>query len=344
MTDSRSGTAPNTATIDRRYFAQGEQRKNGSIWESFIYCRDHLGCIREVVKSDGSTNTLVARYDYDPYGRRLAQYAASSYTGGCDFGYTGHVTVPSLESGQAEMVLTYYRAYDPALNRWLSADPIGEMGGINLYAYCYGNPLNFYDPDGMRPEWMLTNAEIGDALSDGFFATLDGAVPFANPFQDNGLYGKCESGVGTSQALGGIARDVGLAAATGGAAFARGGASRVIAGQTKSGIYQFGTKSGQYVGQSRNIAQRIGQHGNRVAGGVKQWAMKGGKTSREIAELARINKLGGINNLTNKVNSLSSARASLGNGYITADAAAAHGAAGGALVHGLDSATSGNCN
>ncbi len=215
LIDRRTGTTADTATIDRRYFSQGEQRKNGSSWENYFYSRDHLGSIREVVKSVGGTNTLVARYDYDPYGKRLTQYQASAYTGGCDFGYTGHVTNPSLVAGQTELVLTHYRAYDPNLGRWLSSDPIGEAGGMNLYAYVGGNPINLYDPDGMwpaRPEWMLTNAEIGDALNDGFFATLDGAIPFADPFADAGKYGRCESGIGVSQAAGGIARDAALSA------------------------------------------------------------------------------------------------------------------------------------
>ena len=75
----------------------------------------------------------------------------SGYLNGCDFGFTGHVTLESLASGQSELVLTHFRAYDPLLGRWLSADPIGEAGGTNLYAYCYGNPLNLYDPDGMTP-------------------------------------------------------------------------------------------------------------------------------------------------------------------------------------------------
>ncbi|MFN9027506.1 MAG: RHS repeat-associated core domain-containing protein, partial [Akkermansiaceae bacterium] len=51
------------------------------------------------------------------------------------------------------LVLTWFRAYDAERGRWLSADPIGEAGGMNLYAYCYGNPLDLYDPNGMWPEW-----------------------------------------------------------------------------------------------------------------------------------------------------------------------------------------------
>jgi uncharacterized protein RhaS with RHS repeats len=48
------------------------------------------------------------------------------------------------------MVLTFYRAYDPQMGRWLSADPIGEAGGINLYVYVENNVSNFDDPLGLQ--------------------------------------------------------------------------------------------------------------------------------------------------------------------------------------------------
>jgi RHS repeat-associated protein len=38
-----------------------------------------------------------------------------------------------------------YRYYEPESGRYISADPIGLAGGINLYAYVK-NPLNYIDP------------------------------------------------------------------------------------------------------------------------------------------------------------------------------------------------------
>jgi hypothetical protein len=39
--------------------------------------------------------------------------------------------------------------YCPRLGRWMSRDPIGEEGGLNLYAYCGNDPVNRHDPLGL---------------------------------------------------------------------------------------------------------------------------------------------------------------------------------------------------
>jgi len=79
---------------------------------------------------------------YDAYGKRLAgNPAADPYGYKGQFGYyTDH------ETG---LVLCTLRYYDPRTGRWLTRDPIGYRGGVNLYVYCLNNPVNYIDPQGL---------------------------------------------------------------------------------------------------------------------------------------------------------------------------------------------------
>jgi uncharacterized protein RhaS with RHS repeats len=44
--------------------------------------------------------------------------------------------------------LAPFRGYDAETGRWLSRDPIEEIGGLNLYGYVVNDPLNTFDPLG----------------------------------------------------------------------------------------------------------------------------------------------------------------------------------------------------
>ena len=49
---------------------------------------------------------------------------------------------------------TWYRRnrnYDPGTGRFTQEDPIGLAGGINLYGFAGGDPVNFSDPFGLCP-------------------------------------------------------------------------------------------------------------------------------------------------------------------------------------------------
>ncbi|HPG27402.1 MAG TPA: RHS repeat-associated core domain-containing protein [Myxococcota bacterium] len=45
----------------------------------------------------------------------------------------------------------WHRYYDPSLGRYISADPIGQAGGVNVYNYGFNNPLTYVDPNGQNP-------------------------------------------------------------------------------------------------------------------------------------------------------------------------------------------------
>jgi RHS repeat-associated protein len=123
-------------TVTKRYFGNGFQ--DGS--SARFYVRDHLDSVTEVTDSSG---TLLARYAYDPFGKRTKLSGASD----ADFGFTGHFTHNAGPSGSA-LAMAPHRAYDPYIGRWLSEDPIGMGDGINLYRYVGNVPTTAIDLTG----------------------------------------------------------------------------------------------------------------------------------------------------------------------------------------------------
>jgi RHS repeat-associated protein len=121
-------------TVRRRAFWQGEQVA-GAVRFSF---RDHLGTLTDVSDFNGD---LLARYTYDPWGRRTLA-AGTDVTA---IGFTGH-----RWQANGALWLTQYRVYDPDSDRWLSEDPIGMKGGVNLFSYVRGNPIRYRDNRGLQ--------------------------------------------------------------------------------------------------------------------------------------------------------------------------------------------------
>lgn len=66
-----------------------------------------------------------------------------------------------------------YRYYSTSTARWLSADPLGPEGGLNLYAFCVNNPVTFADPDGLEPR----SAQRGYHVHYDSFEQFQGRVP-----------------------------------------------------------------------------------------------------------------------------------------------------------------------
>ena len=92
---------------------------------------------------DASGN-IVAKYEYSPFGKIVAQSGSYAETNPFRF---------SSEYHDDETALVYYnyRYYNTTLGRWLSRDPIEEEGGYNLYGMVDNNPIVFWDENGNHP-------------------------------------------------------------------------------------------------------------------------------------------------------------------------------------------------
>lgn len=158
-----------------------EQIARSAISERFgpIYVpplqRNHQGSIREMTDDSGN---IVAQYAYDPYGSTSKVQGTTD----SDFGYAGYyVHKPSGLS------LTQHRAYSPVLGRFINRDPIGEIGGTNLYAYVDNNPIGHRDPSGLfqwygnwgGPQW--TNGTDTWSESASNFPYLPGQTGYVPP-------------------------------------------------------------------------------------------------------------------------------------------------------------------
>jgi hypothetical protein len=55
-----------------------------------------------------------------------------------------------------------YRYYSPEMGRWISRDPIGERGGINLYGMVGNDAINLVDPLGLAPSYACCDKATRD--------------------------------------------------------------------------------------------------------------------------------------------------------------------------------------
>jgi RHS repeat-associated protein len=128
---------------------------------------DHLGTPRQIVNFSGA---VVWKAAYLPFGK--AQVLVETITNNIRF--KGQYF--DVETG---LHYNCQRYYDPSTGRYLRADPIGLVGGINLYAYCQNDPVNCIDPWGL---WPLGLPGKRDALKNGSF-WVDYYLPGLNKSQ-----------------------------------------------------------------------------------------------------------------------------------------------------------------
>lgn len=97
------------------------------------------------LRLDGTGQTVAADR-YSSYGERVAGGEVGDPVG--YKGQSGYYT-----DNETGLILCSHRYYDPVAGRWMTQDPIGYAGGLNVYAYCAGEPVSGVDSSGLI-QWV----------------------------------------------------------------------------------------------------------------------------------------------------------------------------------------------
>jgi RHS repeat-associated protein len=149
----------------------------------YLYFCDGNGNVGQLIEP--TEQQVAAQYEYDPYGN------LTSYTDDVGNPFRFSTKLRDTETG---LYYFGYRYYLPRLGRWISRDPIDEMGrprtpvcaacprrslrqcraGLNLYAYTSGRPVGGVDPiglaecsQGLCDAWCSANKKGGVTICEG---------------------------------------------------------------------------------------------------------------------------------------------------------------------------------
>jgi len=181
-----------------------------------------------------SNGVVTESASYDSFGRTISSNLTTryQYTGREYDEYTG---------------LMFYRArfYDPQIGRFISEDPIGFAGGINLFDYVKSNPVLYRDPTGLRRCHPLVGAIVGGIIG-ATIGAVGGAV--VGPVVGGVIGGAIGGSVGGTVGLaGGPVGSVTLGGAGSVGGAATGAAVGVIVGPIIGGVG--GGILGSYIGE-----------------------------------------------------------------------------------------------
>jgi len=122
------------------------------------YQFDPQGNATHLMDDDG---LVLAHLAYDAWGQRM------SGTNPTPYGYKGQWGY--YTDAETGLLLLTHRYFDPATGRFLTRDPIGFEGGINLYAYVGNLPASACDKSGLVPKWIALPT-LGGCIKVGLAA------------------------------------------------------------------------------------------------------------------------------------------------------------------------------
>ncbi len=142
--DNLVAEANSTGSVETEYLYRGSARlAKVDIPESgspaiYYYMNDRIGTPEALIDEN---ETVVWEAVYKPFGEADVHPASS---------IVNNLRFPSqYYDSETGLHYNYHRYYDPGTGRYLTPDPIGLDGGINLYAYVLNNPINLIDQEGL---------------------------------------------------------------------------------------------------------------------------------------------------------------------------------------------------
>ena len=129
--------------------------RNGKVYH---YLTDHLGTVQEIL---GPTGELLWQGRFSAWGQLVETSVAR---------VENNLRFPGQYwDSESRLHYNLNRHYDPRSGRYLSPDPVGVAGGLNLYRYCT-NPIMQSDALGLRVP-SSPNTEITNQHNNGEFGT-----------------------------------------------------------------------------------------------------------------------------------------------------------------------------
>jgi RHS repeat-associated protein len=153
--------------IDKCYFDGGyvELDANGTPTSWNYYVTDHLGSTRMVVDSNDSIKETI---NYYPFGSemKMENPALLGDEYWQRFRFTGKELVKSNDLNMYDFGARWYDV--AGVPMWTSIDPLAEKYyNVSPYAYCAGDPVNKFDPDG-RIVYLRYKGENGKTVQYTF--------------------------------------------------------------------------------------------------------------------------------------------------------------------------------
>jgi RHS repeat-associated protein len=109
----------------------------------YYFHNDHLGT-PQVLTAD--SQAIIWKAVYTPFGEAEKQIETVENP----FRFPGQ-----YYDSETGLHYNYFRYYNPQTGRYITPDPIGLEGGINLFVYVENNPINFIDPEGLTDRYTI---------------------------------------------------------------------------------------------------------------------------------------------------------------------------------------------